>query len=95
MEYHISKYTHLIDIEEGGTFALFNSLILRPVFLGIDDWNRIVDRKISATEKKRYKELGIVVNNHQTDINAISELRKQNTENGAGVHLMYLVLTNK
>lgn len=93
----ISKYAKKVKLREN-VYAVFNSLLLEPVFLSKSKTIDLFNNKLSSfnyEEKKTLKSLGIIVSSSNIDEQILKEIHNSyNKMMNRKISIMYLIPTN-
>lgn len=93
----VSKYCKNVKVDEN-VYAVFNSLIMQPVFLTKEKLNELKNKHFdcfSDDELQALKKCGIILKNSKTDTELLKIIKEEYHENVENkITIMYLIPIN-
>jgi uncharacterized protein len=89
-----SKYSTEVKLSEN-LYSIFNSLIMKPIFVDYDTYNRILNNSLDQNEINNLETIGYFVDTEETDskiLKAYKDLFNKALNNH--INLMYIIPTN-
>lgn len=89
----LSKFFHKIRLESN-LFAVYNSLIMEVVYVDEKKLCDIINIRVSASEQRKLKKIGVYVDDKNVDEMALNVVRKRYNEVCGKINIMYFILSS-